>query len=435
MESKNKFWKGVLVGVLVTAFAGLIVVGGAAGIFLIGRSVMENQVQAESVAEGPGAAGEAEMNWNQVEIKSKRLQAIIDSYFLFDQDKQRMEEYIYKGLMAGLDDPYSVYYTEEEFEDLMEDTTGEYCGIGALVSKSMTTGVVSISKVFKGTPAEEAGLRSGDIFYEVDGVEVTADLDLDILVKQHVKGEEGTTVHLKMFRPAIEDYVDFDVVRRKIEVPTVENRMLQEDVGYISVSQFDDVTTQQFVQAIEEMEKQGMKGLIVDLRGNPGGVLDVAVDMLDYLLPDNLTEYSGGKKQTLIVSTADKNEEGESYYCDDGHSVDFPMVILQDGNSASASEVFAGAMRDYNRAKLVGTTSFGKGIVQTLLPLGDGSAVKLTTAHYYSPGGFDLHGVGLDPDVEIAFEYPEDLGEDEELTDEMDNQLQKGIEVLQDMMK
>lgn len=435
MESKSRFWKGVLVGVLVTAFAGLIVVGGAAGIFLIGRSVMDNRAQVQSLAEGTGDEDDLGIDWSQVEMKSRRLKAIIENYFLFDKDNERMEQYIYKGLVAGLDDPYSVYYTSEEFEDLMEDTTGEYCGIGALVSKSMATGVVSISKVFKGTPAEEAGLRSGDIFYEVDGIEVTSDMDLDILVKQHVKGEEGTTVHLTMFRPSVEDYVDFDVVRRPIEVPTVENRMLKEDVGYIVVSQFDEVTTQQFQQAIDDMEKQGMKGLIVDLRGNPGGVLDVAVDMLDYLLPDDLTKYAQGKGSTLIVSTADKNEQGESFYCDDGHSVDFPIVILQDGNSASASEVFAGAMRDYDRAKLVGTTSFGKGIVQSLLPLGDGSAIKITTAHYYSPSGFDLHGVGLEPDVEIAFEYPEDLGEDEELTDEMDNQLQKGIEVLEEMMK
>lgn len=435
LESKSKFWKGVLVGVLVTAFAGLIVVGGAAGIFLIGRSVMDNRAQVQSLAEGTDNGGTPEINWSQVEVKSRRLQAIIESYFLFDKDNHRMEEFIYKGLVAGLDDPYSVYYTREEFEDLMEDTTGEYCGIGALVSKSMTTGVVSISKVFKGTPAEEAGLRSGDIFYEVDGVEVTADLDLDILVKQHVKGEEGTTVHLKMFRPSVEDYVEFDVVRRQIEVPTVENRMLAADVGYISVSQFDEVTTQQFKQAIDSMEKQGMKGLIIDLRGNPGGVLDVAVDMVDYLLPDDITKYAKGAGSTLVVSTADKNEEGESYYCKDGHEVDFPIVILQDGNSASASEVFAGAMRDYGQAKLVGTTSFGKGIVQSLLPLGDGSAIKITTAHYYSPSGFDLHGVGLEPDVEIVFEYPEDLEEGEELTDAMDNQLQKGIEVLRGMIK
>lgn len=151
-----------------------------------------------------------------------------------------------------------------------------------------------------------------------------------------------------------------------------------------------------------------MEGLVIDLRGNPGGVLDTAVAMIDYMLPDDLDEYSQEKGKTLVVSTADKNEQGDKFYCEDGHSIDIPTVILIDGNSASASEVFAGAMRDYGRAKLVGTTSFGKGIVQTLLPLGDGSAVKLTTAHYYSPSGFDLHGVGLEPDVEIAYELPKE---------------------------
>ena len=158
-----------------------------------------------------------------------------------------------------------------------------------------------------------------------------------------------------------------------------------DQMGYIVVSQFDDITTEQFQAALDDLESQGMEGLVIDLRGNPGGVLDTAVDMIDYMLPDDLDEYSKEKNKTLIVSTADKNEQGEKYYCKDGHSVDLPVVILVDGNSASASEVFAGAMRDYGRAKLVGTTTFGKGIVQTLLPLGDGSAVKLTTAHYYSP--------------------------------------------------
>lgn len=434
LESKNKFWKGVLVGVLVTAFAGLIVVGGAAGIFLIGRSVMDNRTIVQSQAGERSEEGGLSINWSQVEVKAQRLRSIIDQYFLFEKDSEKVEEYIYKGLMAGLDDPYSVYYTKEEFNDLMEDTTGEYCGIGAQVSKSIATGVISIAKVFKGTPAEEAGLRAGDIFYAVGDMEITSDMDLDILVKQHVKGEEGTKVHLKMFRPSIEDYIEFDVTRRKIEVPTVEYEMKEDGIGYLQVSQFDDVTTEQFKKAIEQMESQGMNGLLIDLRGNPGGVLDVAVDMIDYMLPDYLTEYSKGKANTLIVSTADKDEEGESYYCDDGHSFDLPVVILMDGNSASASEVFSGALRDYGRAKLVGTTSFGKGIVQTLIPLGDGSAVKLTTAHYYSPSGFDLHGIGLEPDVEIAFEYPEDLENGEELKDEDDNQLQKGMEVLREMI-
>lgn len=434
MENKNKFWKGVLVGVLVTAFAGLIVVGGAAGIFLIGRSVMDNQTIIQSQAGEKSEEDGLSINWSQVEVKAQRLRSIINQYFLFEKDSEKVQEYIYKGLMAGLDDPYSVYYTREEFNDLMEDTTGEYCGIGAQVSKSIATGVISIAKVFKGTPAEEAGLRAGDIFYAVGDMEITSDMDLDILVKQHVKGEEGTKVHLKMFRPSIEDYIEVDVTRRKIEVPTVEYGMKEDGIGYLQVSQFDDVTTEQFKKAIEQMESQGMNGLLIDLRGNPGGVLDVAVDMIDYMLPDYLTIYSKGKANTLIVSTADKDEEGESYYCDDGHSFELPVVILMDGNSASASEVFSGALRDYGRAKLVGTTSFGKGIVQTLIPLGDGSAVKLTTAHYYSPSGFDLHGIGLEPDVEIAFEYPKDLKDGEELKDEDDNQLQKGMEVLREMI-
>lgn len=406
MESRSRFWKGVLVGALVTAFAGLLIVGMSAGIFLVGRSVIQDQIQVQSGS--PAGAEEGAVDWGQVEAKSRRIQTIIQRYFLFEKDGKNMEEFIYKGLMAGLDDPYSVYYTQEEFTDLMEETTGEYCGIGAMVSKNMVTGMISIAKVFKGTPADEAGLRVGDIFYQVDDLEVTTDLDLDILVKQHVKGEEGTSVHLKMFRPSVEDYVEMDVVRRQIEVPTVEYSMKEEAYGYISISQFDDVTTEQFIAAVEDLEEQGMKGLLIDLRGNPGGVLDTAVAMIDYMLPDDLPRYADEEGRALIVSTADKDEQGEKYYCQDGHSVDIPVVILVDGNSASASEVFAGALRDYDRAKLVGTTTFGKGIVQTLLPLGDGSAVKLTTAHYYSPSGFDLHGIGLEPDVEIAYEVSHD---------------------------
>ncbi len=407
MDNRNKFWKGVLVGALVTAFAGLIVVGMSAGIFLIGRSVMSRQPQRQT---SRGESG-AQLDWGKVSSKAQLIQAYIEKYFLFDEEEGNVEEYIYKGLMAGLDDAYSTYYTAEEFEDLMEETSGEYCGIGALVSKNMTTGLVSIVKVFRNTPAQEAGLQTGDVFYQIDDLEVTGDIDLDILVSQYVKGEEGTTVHLKMYRPSIEDYVEMDVERRQVEVQTVEYEMKADNLGYVSVSQFEDTTTAQFIEAIEDLESQGMEGLIIDLRGNPGGVLDTAVDMLDYMIPDDLTQYSDNGK-TLLVSTADKNGEGDSYYCEDGHSVDVPVTILVDGNSASASEVFSGAMKDYGRAALVGTTTFGKGIVQTVFSLNDGSAIKLTTAHYYSPSGFDLHGIGIEPDVEIAYQIPEMAVED-----------------------
>lgn len=419
MESGNKFWKGILIGSLVTAFAGLMIVGMSAGIFLVGRSMIHNQVQAQS-SESPNSG---EIQWGQVESKAKRIQSIVQEYFLFEEDREEVEEFIYKGLMAGLKDPYSVYYTKEEFADLMEDTSGEYCGIGAMVSKNPNTGTVSIAKVFKGTPADEAGLQNGDIFYQVDEVEVTTDMDLDILVKQHVKGEEGSTVHLKMYRPSLEDFVEMDVVRRQIEVPTVEWRMMADQIGYVTISQFDEITSSQFATALDDLESQGMEGLLIDLRGNPGGVLDAAVEMIDYMLPDDLDQYSEEKGKTLIVSTADKNEKGQKYYCSDGHSVDVPTVILIDGNSASASEVFSGALRDYDRADLVGTTTFGKGIVQTLLPLGDGSAVKMTTAHYYSPSGFDLHGIGLEPDVEIAYELPKAEKEDGKPTQETQSNL------------
>ncbi len=428
MENKNNFWKGVLAGVLVTALAGLIIIGMGVWILLAGGGVISRQLQGQAVQ----SKSEAGFSWSRISSKLQLIQAYIEKYFLYDEDPENVEDYIYKGLMEGLDDPYSTYYTAEEFQDLMEETSGEYCGIGAMVSKNMTTGLVSIVKVFKNTPAEEAGLQAGDIFYQIDDLEVTGDIDLDILVSQYVKGEEGTTVHLKMYRPSIDDYVEMDVERRQVEVQTVEYEMKDGNLGYISVSQFEETTTSQFSSAIEELEEQGMEGLIIDLRGNPGGVLDTAVSMLDYMLPDDLTDYSENGK-TLLVSTADRNGEGDSYYCSDGHSVDIPVVILIDGNAASASEVFSGAMKDYGRAALVGTTTFGKGIVQTVFGLNDGSAIKLTTAHYYSPSGFDLHGIGIEPDVEIAYQAPEtEDGADNGDAD--DNQLMKAKEVLQEMI-
>lgn len=441
-----------MAGALLAALLGLIVVGMSAGLSMLGRRPAASQKQPESVIakessdkqeggkqEDSGQVKETSakgtlgnLEWRDIEKKSKEIYSIVQKYFLFDENETEVEEYIYKGLMAGLDDPYSVYYTTDEFAQLMEQTTGSYSGIGAMVSKNMTTGVISIAKVFKGTPAEEAGLMVDDVFYQVGDLVLTADMDLDILVKQYVKGPEGTTVDLRMYRPSAEKYIDVKVERRKIEVPTIEHEMKEGQIGYIEVSQFEDVTQDQFKLAVDELSDKGMKGLILDLRGNPGGVLDVAVSMADYLLPDDLTQYAKGKKKTLVVSTADRDGKGSSYYCSDKHSLDIPMVILINGNSASASEVVAGALKDYERATLVGTTTFGKGIVQNVIPFEDGSAIKLTTAHYYSPSGFDLHGVGIAPDVEIEFEIPEEVLEGKEFTDEDDNQLQKAIEVMKE---
>ena len=266
----------------------------------------------------------------------------------------------------------------------------------------------------------------GDVYKR----QLVASESLDVLVNNYIKGEEGTDVAITVYRADKDEYVDMSVTRRKIEVPTVEYSMLDDKIGRITVSEFDVITVEQFEQAVDELQKDGMEGLIIDLRSNPGGVLDSAVKMVDYILPDDLDRYKKGKGKTLIVYTADKNEKGDVYTASDGHELKIPIAILVNGDSASASEVFTGALKDYDWATVVGTTSYGKGIVQNLIPLGDGSAIKITTAHYYTPSGFDLHGKGIEPDVEV--ELNEELKTQAVVKPEEDNQLQKAVQVLKE---
>ena len=360
------------------------------------------------------------------------IEQIIGQYFLYEPDAGQVEDYIYRGMMAGLDDPYSSYYSEEDHKLMRDSTSGTYSGIGAMLSQNRNTGLCTIVKVFEGSPAFEAGLKPGDIIYKVED-QLVAGESLDVLVSTYIKGEEGTMVDMTVYRADKDEYVDFTIVRRKIEVPTVEYRMLADKTGYIAVSEFDLITVEQFTTAIDSLTEEGMKGLLIDLRNNPGGVLDGAIKMADYILPDDLSTYEKGKGKTLIVYTADKNGKGDTYVASDGHELDIPIVILVNGDSASASEVFTGALKDYDKAAVVGTTSYGKGIVQNLIPLGDGSAIKITTAHYYTPSGFDLHGKGIEPDVEV--ELSEELKTQAVVEPEEDNQIQKALEVLKERQK
>ncbi|MCI8518368.1 MAG: S41 family peptidase [Hungatella sp.] len=439
MESKNKFWKGVLVGALVMAFAGLMIVGVSAGIFLIGKTVMDqpDQIVQESDPQPPG---EGELELDRITEKMNYIQEIVKEYYLFDEDVELVEDGIYMGLMYGLNDPYSVYYNEEDYQSLMEDTSGEYCGIGAMVSQNRTTGISTVVKVFETAPAFEAGMLPGDIIYKVDDEDV-AGMELDLLVTNYIRGEEGSRVKVTVLRGDANEEVDLDIERRKVEVPTVEHEMMADNIGYIYVMQFDGVTGPQFQAAVDDLEKQGMEKLIIDLRDNPGGLLDAVVEMLAYVLPED-------KMDGMLVYTADKDGKGDRFFCDDGkiqyesdygqqasgfpkkdgHEIDVPMAVLVNGNSASASEVFTGAIMDYEVGIVVGTQTFGKGIVQSLLPLGDGTAIKLTTAHYYTPSGFDLHGVGLKPDIEV--ELDEELRTKAVVEKDEDNQIQAAIEAL-----
>lgn len=354
----------------------------------------------------------SKLDYKKIEEKTSVLQNIIDRYFLFDEDMTKVEDGIYAGMMNGLGDPYTVYYTKEEYKALNEDTEGKYSGIGAVVSQNSNTKIITIVKIFDNSPANDAGLQVGDIIDKIDGEEV-AGTDMDILVKTKIRGEEGTSFKMTVLRGDERKEVELDLIRRSIEVETVAGKMLDNNIGYIAVSQFDAVTSEQFKSNIESLQSQGMTKLIVDLRGNPGGLLDQVVDMLDYILPDGLVLY-----------TEDKYGKREEYYSDGSHELKIPMVVLVNENSASASEVFTATFRDFEWGTVVGKTTFGKGIVQNVLPLGDGTAVKITTQHYYPPSGYDLHKVGIKPDLEV------DLNEGAKIGTDSDNQLSAAIDIL-----
>lgn len=352
------------------------------------------------------------LDYSKIETKTSLLQDIIDEYYFFDEDTAKVEDGIYAGMMNGLGDPYTVYYTKEEYKQLNEDTEGKYSGIGATVSQNPNTKIVTIVGVFDDSPAKEAGLLVGDIIYKIEGEEITGE-DLDIIVKTKIRGEEGSKLNITVLRGDDRKEIDLEITRRSIEVQTVTSKMLNDSIGYVTVSQFDALTYEQFKSNIESLKSQGMSKLIIDLRGNPGGLLDQVVDMLDYILPEGLVLY-----------TEDKKGHREEYYSNGEDELKIPMVVLVNENSASASEVFTGTFKDFNWGKVVGRTTFGKGIVQNVLPLGDGTAVKITTQHYYPPSGYDLHKVGIKPDVEV------ELNEGAVIGDTSDNQLSTAVDIL-----
>ena len=326
--------------------------------------------------------------------KIETLYSYMNIYYYDDIDKESIDDALYSGLLNSLEDPYSVYYTAEEYEELMVSTSGTYCGIGAGVSQNLTTMEVTITKIYRGTPSEEAGLLAGDMIVSVDGIEAVT-VSVDELV-QHIRGEEGTSCHMVIYRPSTGETLEFDVTRRFVELSSVEGEMLENGIGYIEITEFQSKTDEQFEAMVEEFKSQGMKGLIVDVRANPGGLLSSVVNMLDYVLPKG-----------LLVYVEDKYGNREEYTSQPS-CLDVPMVVLVDQNSASASEIFAGALKDYKYATLVGKTTYGKGIVQNIIPLEEGDAIKLTTAKYFTPNGNYIHGVGIAPDVEVDYEYTGD---------------------------
>lgn len=342
--------------------------------------------------------------------KMELLNSLIDRYYIGDVDETDLSEGVYKGYIEGLGDPYSVYYDEEETKQMSESLSGEFGGVGALMSQDRETGVITVLQVYDGSPAQEAGMRDGDTLYKVEGEEVTGEDLSDVVSK--VKGEKGTQVTLTVLRADTGDEEELTITRDTIEAQTVSHEMKENNVGYIRITEFDTVTYEQYKEALEDLEDQGMERLIVDLRSNPGGNLDTVCDILDLMLPEG-----------LIVYTEDKNGEREEYTSDEENQFDKPLVVMMNGYSASASEIFAGAIQDYGLGQVVGTQSYGKGVVQSIFDLQDGTSVKLTIAEYFTPNGRGIDGEGITPDVEVEYQYDEN-------NPDADNQLEKAMEVV-----
>lgn len=381
MRSKKSFLQGAL-------FGALIVLSGA-GIVSCGVRLSKDASSEEKV---------------------EALKKLIDEKYMGEVDEDALKEGLYKGYVQGLDDPYSVYYDEEETKELYETTEGEYSGIGAVLSQDLKSGVITLVQIYEDSPADKAGLKDEDILTKVGTLDVTG-MDLSEVVT-YIKGEKGTEVELTVLRGEDADEVTVTAVRDTVEAQTVEYEMLEDQIGYLAVSEFDSVTYGQYEEALEALSDQGMEGLVVDLRNNPGGNLNTVCDMLDLVLPEG-----------TIVYMEDKEGKRQTYSSDDAHQLDVPMAVLVNGNSASASEIYAGAIQDHEAGTIVGTQTYGKGVVQQIFDLGDGTSVKLTIAKYFTPKGRSINGEGVTPDLEVEYEP-------DEKDPEADNQLEAAAEAV-----
>lgn len=390
MEHKKGFIKGALTGALLTL---LVVSLAACGLQHINEGIISSDT----------------------ETKLSYLKKLIDETYLHDVKEKDLNEGIYKGYVEGLGDQYSAYYDKKETKELTESLDGSFSGIGAVMTQDASSGVITITRVYDDSPAKKAGIKAGDVLYRVEEKTVTGK-DLDKVVSW-IKGKKGTKVNLTLLRGTNSDKIKVTATRDVIKVETVKYKVLENQIGYISISEFDSVTGAQFAKALKQLQKKNIEGLVVDLRNNPGGSLSTVCDILDSILPKG-----------LIVYTKDKNGKKEEYTSDEKHRLNLPMSVLVNGQSASASEIFAGAVQDYGKAEIIGTQTYGKGVVQNLFDLKDGTCVKLTTSEYFTPKGRNIDGKGITPDVKIEYKY-------NAKDPKADNQLDKAVSVVKDKIK
>ena len=346
--------------------------------------------------------------------KIEYLEKMIDQEYLGEVDNDEMAEGVYAGLVYGPGDVYSRYYTADEYAQETASTDGAYAGIGVSIQKNKNGGV-QIAECYEGGPGADAGLQTGDVITAINDTDVT-DMELSDVVSL-IRENKDKTIVLTVFRENEEKSREISVDVTDVELPSVFGEMLDKKTGYIQITQFTGVTPQQYKDMFTELKDKGMERLVIDLRDNPGGLLTSVCDILREILPEG-----------LIVYTEDKYGNREEETCDGKHQLDMPLAVLVNENSASASEIFAGAVQDHGVGTIVGTTTYGKGVVQELRQLSDGSAVKLTVSNYYTPNGNSINKVGIKPDVEVKL--ASELLNKDEITHEEDNQLQKALDVI-----
>lgn len=357
----------------------------------------------ESIRENGGTTG--------IEGALATIRTMIEDEYIGEIDDEQMLEMAIKGYVAGVGDEYTEYYTPEEMQEQLETAVGNYVGIGIYMVVNYEDGIITVLEPMEGSPAELAGLKEGDIINKVEGTEVTKDNVEEM--SDAIKGEEGTKVKLEIKRE--DETFDVEVERKKIEVSHIDSRMLESNIGYIQIADFDGGAAKEFRENYEKLKSEGATSLIIDIRNNGGGVVDESIDILEMICD---------KGSTLLIEK-DKDGNETITTAEEDPIINMPIVVLTNEYSASASEILAGALKDNGKATIIGEKTYGKGVIQTLYSLSDGSGLKITTAEYCTPNRNSINKIGIEPDIEVKL--PENT---KEITDKNDTQLKKAIEEL-----
>lgn len=395
-EKSEKIYKVIMLVVITALVSSLLT-----AVVVTERITAKSSV--EKIAEGDGTTG--------IETTLAYIRTLLQDEYIGELDDEQMLETAIKGYVAGVGDEYTVYYTKEEMDDQYDAAVGNYVGIGIYMIVNYEEGTIEVVSTMEGSPALEKGIQAGDMITKVNGKELTPDTVADL--SNEIKGEEGTTVQLEITRG--EEKIDLEVERKRIEVSHIKSEMLENNIAYIQVLDFDGGTAEEFKENYEALKKQGATSLIIDIRSNGGGVVDEAIDMLEMICD---------KDSTLLIET-DKHGNEEITKSNKNPIIDIPVVVLVNETSASASEIFAGALKDNGKATIIGTKTYGKGVIQSLMRLADGSGIKITTEEYCTPNRNKINKIGIEPDITV--ELPEGI---EELTRENDTQLKRAIEEL-----